>query len=159
GLAADGQGNLFVTSYTCPGGAVYKVSSTGVVSPFGTGLCHPDGVAIGPNGDLFIGDRGTHRIMRVPAAGGAATGFATGFTTPIAVAFDQTGTLFVADHSTGTISSVDTNGVVSPFASRLLSPSGLVFDQQNQLYVANFGTNQVVKLTNPAPNISIIAEV
>ncbi|MFL5804443.1 MAG: hypothetical protein ACJ8CR_22205 [Roseiflexaceae bacterium] len=154
GLAADGQGNLFVTSYTCPGGAVYKVSSTGTVSPFGTGLCHSDGVAIGPNGDLFIGDRGTLRIMRVPAAGGVATVFATGFTTPIAVAFDQTGTLFVADYSTGIISSINPNGVVSPFASGLNLPDGLVFDQQNQLYIANFGTNQIVRLANKnAPSI------
>jgi sugar lactone lactonase YvrE len=119
GLATDGQGNLFVTSYTCPGGVVYKISSTGVVSEFGTGLCHPDEVAIGPNGDLFIGDRGTQRIMRVPAAGGAATVFATGFNTPIAVAFNQTSTLFVANYTTGIISSVDANGVVSPFISGL----------------------------------------
>ena len=97
GLAADGQGNLFVISFTCPGGAVYKVTATGVVSQFGTGLCHPDGVAIGPNGDLFIGDRGTQRIMRVPVAGGAASVFAVGVGIPIGVAFDRNGTLFVAD--------------------------------------------------------------
>jgi sugar lactone lactonase YvrE len=151
GLAADGQGNLFVTSYNCPGGAVFRVSSAGVVNQFGTGLCHPDGVAIGPNGDLFIGDRGTQRIMRVPAAGGAASVFAVGVGLPLAVAFDQTGKLFVVNFSAGTVSSVSSNGVVSPFASGLTNPDGLAFDQQNQIYVADFGRSQIIKLEDPPP--------
>jgi hypothetical protein len=152
GLAADGHGNLFVTSFTCPGGAAYKITAAGVVSQFGTGLCHPDGVAIGPNGDLFIGDRGTQRIMRVPAAGGAASVFAVGVGIPIGVAFDRTGTLFTADYNTGTIYSIDSNGVITLFASGLNHPDGLAFDPQNQIYIANFGTNQIVTLTNvPSP--------
>jgi hypothetical protein len=151
GLAADGQGNLFVTSYVCPGGELYKISATGVVSLFGTGLCHSDGIAIGSNGDLFVGDRGTRRIMRIPSAGGAATVFATGFMIPIAVTVDQAGTLFVADYSTGIISSVNPNGVVSPFANGLNQPTGLVFDQQNQLYISNYGTGQIVRLENSPP--------
>jgi sugar lactone lactonase YvrE len=159
GLAADGQGNLFVTSYTCPAGAVYKVTSAGVVSVFGTNLCHPDGVAIGPGGDLFIGDRGTHRIMRVPASGGAASEFAPGFSIPIAVAFDRMGRLFAADYSNGTIYSVDANGGISPFASGFNSPDGLAFDQQNQLYVANFGTNQIVLWEHVQPTITPIASI
>jgi sugar lactone lactonase YvrE len=163
GLAADGQGNLFVTSYVCPGGALYKITAAGVVSQFGTGLCHPDGVAIGPNGDLFVGDRGTRQIMRIPAAGGAATVFATGFTMPIAVTFNQAGTLLVADYSTGTISSVNPNGVVSPFASGLNQPNGLIFDQQKQLYISNHGTNQIVRLDNssqPTPiHIANVSQV
>jgi hypothetical protein len=158
GLAADGQGNLFVISFTCPGGAVYKITSTGVVSQFGTGLCHPDGVAIGPNGDLFIGDRGTQRIMRVPAAGGAASVFAVGVGIPIGVAFDGTGTLFVADYNAGTISSVNLNGVISPFASGLNHPVGLVFDQQDQIYIANYGTNQIVTLENAPPPVPPIPD-
>jgi sugar lactone lactonase YvrE len=157
-LAADGQGNLFVSSFACPG-SVYKVTSTGIASSFGTGLCSPDGIAIGSNGDLFIGDRGTHRIMRVSAAGGAASEFATGVGNPIGVAFNQTGTLFVADYGTGAIYSVDANGVVSPFASGLRSPNGLAFDQQNQLYVSNVGTNQIVTLASPGPNIVSIAAI
>jgi sugar lactone lactonase YvrE len=155
GLAADGQGNLFVTSYVCPGGALYKISATGVVSQFGTGLCHPDGIAIGSNGDLFVGDRGTRQIMRIPSAGGAATVFATGFVIPIAVTFDQAGTLFVADYSTGIISSVDPKGIVRPFANGLSHPTGLVFDQQNQLYVADFGANQIFRLDNPSPTTPV----
>jgi sugar lactone lactonase YvrE len=155
GLAADGQGNLFVTSYVCPGGALYKITAAGVVSQYGTGLCHPDGVAIGPNGDLFVGDRGTQRIMRVPAAGGAASVFATGVGIPLGVAFDQTGTLFVADYNTGTISSVHPNGVVNPFANGLTNPAGLAFDQQNRLYVADFGANRIVRLDNSSAPVPI----
>jgi sugar lactone lactonase YvrE len=158
GLAADGQGNIFVISFNCPGGAVYKITAAGVVSLFGTGLCHPDGVAIGPNGDLFIGDRGTQRIMRVPAAGGPASIFAVGIGIPMGVAFDQTGTLFVADYNGGTIASVSSNGVVSPFASGLNHPVGIVFDQQNQIYIANNGTNQIVTLENASPPAPPIAD-
>src|SRR5215213_312793 len=154
GLAADGQGNLFVISFNCPGGAAYKITAAGVASQFGTGLCHPDAVAIGPNGDLFVGDRGTQRIMRVPAGGGAASVFAIGVGIPMAVAFDRTGTLFVANYTAGTIVSVNPNGVVSPFADGLTNPDGLAFNQQGQLYIANFGTNQIVTLENPPPPTS-----
>ncbi len=157
GLAADGHGNLFVSSFICPDGAVYKITAAGVVSQFGSGLCHSDGVAIGPNGDLFIGDRGTQRIMRVPATGGAASVFAVGVGIPIGVAFDKTGKLFVADSSSGTIASVSSNGVVSPFASGLNFPVGLAFDPQNHMYVADFGANQIVTLENPPPPVPPIA--
>jgi NHL repeat len=158
GLAADGQGNLFVTSYVCPDGALYKISANGVVSLLGTGLCHPDGVAIGSNGDLFVGDRGSQRIMRMPAAGGAASVFAIGVGLPLGVAFDQTGTLFVTDYSSGTISSINANGVLSPFASGLSNPNGLVFNQQNKIYIANYGTNQIVTLENAPPPTPPIAD-
>ncbi len=158
GLAADGHGNLFVISFTCPGGAGYKITATGVVSQFGTGLCHPDGVAIGPNGDLFIGDRGTNRVMRVPASGGQATVFATGLANPMDVEFDQAGQLFVTNFDTGTIAIIDSSGVVSPIVSGLTYPAGLVFNQQNQLYVADYGTDQIIKVVNLPPPTPPIAD-
>jgi sugar lactone lactonase YvrE len=151
GLAADGQGNLFVSSFTCPDGVVYKINAAGAVSPFGTGLCHNDGVAIGPDGDLFIGDRGTQRIMRVPAAGGPASVFAIGVGIPNGVAFDRSGTLFTADYSAGKLYRINSEGVVSLFASGLTNPTGLAFDQQNRLYVADFGANQLFRLDNASP--------
>ncbi len=159
GLAADGQGNLFVGSYKCPSGAVYKITAAGVASIFGTGLCGPDGVAIGPNGDLYVGARGSQQIMRVPAAGGVATVYAQGISNPVAVAVDQTGQVFAADFDNGTIYAIGANGSLSPIASGLYSPDGLVFDQQNQLYIADLYTNQVVKLTTPPSNIEVVANV
>jgi NHL repeat len=142
GLITDGQGTVFVSNYSCPG-TVTKVTSTGS-SVFATGLCMPDGLALGPNGDLFVGDRGTNRVMRVPANGGQATVFATGFFNPMDVEFDRSGQLFVTNYDTGTIAVVDSSGVVSPFVSGLVHPAGMVFDQQNRLFIADYGAGQIL---------------
>ena len=123
------RGTFFVSSFTNPG-TVSKITSDGSMSVFATGLNCPDGLAFGPNGDLFIGDRGTNQVMRVAASGGQATVFATGFANPMDVEFDRTGRLFVTNYDTGTIAVVDSGGVVSPFASGLNYPAGLAFDQQ-----------------------------
>ena len=150
GLTADGQGNLFVLNYACPG-VLYKITPAGVMSAFGTGLCHSDDVAVGPNGDLFINDRGTQRIMRVPAAGGAASVFATGIGLSYGLEFDSTGQLFVANYSRGIIYKIDTNGSVSPFMSGFYVPTGLVFDQQDKLYITDMGNNKVVRVDDELP--------
>jgi sugar lactone lactonase YvrE len=157
GMALDGQGNLFVSSDTNPG-TVSKITGNGSVSVFATGLNHPDGLAIGQNGDLFIGDRGTNRVMHVPASGGQATAFATGLANPMDVEFDRAGRLFVANFDTGTITVIDSSGVINLFVSGLTNPAGLAFDQQNQLYIADFGTNQIVTLENAPPPAPPIAD-
>jgi hypothetical protein len=145
GLTTDTTGNLFVSSYHCPG-SIFRVTPGGVVSLFASGLCLPDGLAFGPGGDLFVGNRGTNQIMHVPPTGGTATPFASGFGTPVAVTFDSLGNLFVANANTGTISKVSPTSIVSSFGSGFNSPVGLAFDANGNLFIADYVANLIYKV-------------
>jgi len=100
------------------GGVITTVAGTGVCSYSGDGgaataasLAHPHGVAIGPSGELYIGDTDNCRVRVVSggtittAAGSGVCGFAGdgGAATsarldhPHGVAVDGAGTLYIAD--------------------------------------------------------------
>lgn len=79
-LAVDGEGNLFVVDtenhvirrIDARSGVVTTVAGDGTRGGSGDGgpatrakLDRPHGVAVGPDGALFIGDTGNHRIRRV----------------------------------------------------------------------------------------------
>ena len=55
------------------GAAASVAIDPGTVSSFATALTNPFGVAQDNNGNLYVADTGTNRILRFPAAGGTAT--------------------------------------------------------------------------------------
>ncbi len=105
-------------------------------------LSTPSGLAFDPAGNLYIADRGNHRIRRVdlngiittvageaPISGNATTGGTTnGYTgdnrkatlahlnSPSGIASDQAGNLYIADTTNNRIRKVDTNGIITTFA-------------------------------------------
>jgi uncharacterized protein (TIGR03437 family) len=87
----------------------------------------PAGVAIGPNGDLFVADSGNHRVLEFAASPG--TGAAA-----IRV-YGQPGM---------------TTGVkpVQMSAQTLSGPQGIYVDSASNLYVADTGANRVVVFPN-----------
>ena len=103
--AADAQGNIYVT-FSGPRGkrvpvSLYKITANYSVKPYVTSLVNPSGLAIGPDGDLFVSCRHDGTIHRVSRDGQSeqwieGMGIATG------LAFDKLGNLFVGDRS-GTI--------------------------------------------------------
>ena len=118
GLAADEQGNLFVTDLLA--GTVSKVTPNGAVSVFASGpflapsLLPQIGLTLGPN-DL---------------------------------AFDRKGTaLYVTNLGHGTVVKIEvrkdgTAGAISEFAS-IPTPDGVAFDVKGNLYVTSPFTNTV----------------
>lgn len=87
----------------------------------------PAGLAIGPNGDLFVADSGNNRVLEFPAgAGNGASAVRV---------FGQPGM---------------TTGVrpTQPSAQTLLSPQGIAVDPAGNLYVADTGTNRVMIFPN-----------
>jgi hypothetical protein len=107
-------------------------------------LLGPTGMALAPNGDLFILDEGTYRIRKVSAATGIITtvvgtglqGFsgdggpatAASLTCPRGVTLDGAGRLYIGDACDDRIRRVDTNGIITTIAgtgSNAASPDGL----------------------------------
>ena len=124
GITHDGPGNLYVTD--TGNNTIRKIATDGTVSTLagsagvtggadGNGSAAsfnaPTGIAIGPEGDLYVADTGNHAIRRVTTSGvvttyagtGGGAGFAEGpassakFSAPLGVAVAGTGDVYVSD--------------------------------------------------------------
>ncbi len=112
-----------------PDGFIATVAGNGVRGFSGDGgaavaasLDTPIGVAVDPEGNLYIGDSGNHRIRKVDSAGFISTAVGTG----------------VRSHTP--------EGTLAPYA-QLDMPAWLAFDGQGILYFSEIGGNAVRKVT------------
>ena len=145
GVAADGNGNLFIADTF--NHRVRKVDSSGVITTFaGSGergfggddgpaveakLISPSGVATDGDGNLYIADWGNLRVRKVDSSGIITTFAGTGergFTgdggpavdarlrPPAGVATDGDGNLYIADLGNQRIRKVDFSGIITTIA-------------------------------------------
>ncbi|MCO5950471.1 cadherin-like beta sandwich domain-containing protein, partial [Mucilaginibacter flavidus] len=195
GVAADGQGNVYVADNYNP--VIRKITPGGVVSTLaGSGTAgyadgsataaqfnFPYGVAVDPQGNVFVADLGNRRVRKITpdgtvttfAGGGPGTktngtGTAASFGTVYAVATDTQGNVYVADGNNNQIRKITPAGVVSTLAgsgtrgyadgastSAMFNfPSGLSTDAQGNVYVADQGNN-VVRMITPFGMVSTLA--
>jgi sugar lactone lactonase YvrE len=185
GLAFDKSGNLFVSD--TGNNTIREITSAGVVSTFAgvvgqsgfadgaTGSAQfnsPLGIAVGPNGTLYVADSGNHCIREIsagvvstfagsPGIWGSADGNGTNaqFNGPVGLALDGCTNLFVSDANNNTIRRITPLGPVTTFAgaagvdgstdgdlnsARFSSPAELAFDNKGNLFVAD-SLNQVIR--------------
>ena len=81
--------------------SIVRISPDRVGTPFVSGILNPTGLALDPNGDLFVTSRAEGTVYRIDP-GGEVTTYAEGMGTATGAAFDREGNLFVGDRS-GTI--------------------------------------------------------
>ena len=185
GLAFDKNGNLFVSD--TGNSTIREITAAGAVSTFagiagqsgfadgatgGAQFTSPLGIAIAPNGTIFIADSGNHCIRAIsggsvstfagsPGIWGSADGVGTNaqFNGPVGLAFDSGTNLFVSDANNDTIRKITPTGMVTTFAgaagvdgsadgtltnARFRSPAELAFDKKGNLFVAD-SLNQVIR--------------
>ena len=145
GVAVDGAGNLYIAD--TDNHRIRKVDSTGTITTVaGTGergfggdggpataaqLAPPAGVAVDGAGNLYIADRGNHRIRKVDSTGTITTVAGTGergfggdggpaeqarLDSPHGVAVDSAGNLYIVDRGNHRIRKVDSAGVITTVA-------------------------------------------
>jgi len=120
-----------VLEYSYPGGVLVRTYSGG-------GLDGPEGVTIGPNGNLFVCSALNDKIVQFNATTGALIGDfvasgSGGLDVPIDLAFGPNGNLFVSSSLTNSI--LQYNGTTGAFVSAFVSagsgglsaPSGILF--------------------------------
>jgi streptogramin lyase len=134
----------------------------------------PVGVAINPDGDIFVSDSNNHTIRRITRAGmvitwagvpgtdGSADGhrFAATFSKPAELAFDKHGNLFVADSFNHLIRKISPAGEVSTVTgvagadgsvdgsngqARLFNPYGLAIGPDGSLVVSD-AYNELIRI-------------
>jgi sugar lactone lactonase YvrE len=147
GLAVDRAGNLYVADHE--NHAIKKIDPQGNITTVaggnGPGLRDgpareaqfngPNGIAVGPDGSIYVADSVNHRIRRVtpdgrvetvagtgPTGMGQGGGFADGparearFSLPKGVAVAEDGTIYVADTDNTRIRVISPDGVVRTLA-------------------------------------------
>lgn len=181
------QGAPPITSYQTP--QMYAVGTEitpliptntgGTVTPGQTsiysqgGFSYPQGIAIDPQGNVYIADTFNHkikkltnRILSVLAGNGAAEssdgiGISASFSYPQGIAIDTQGNVYVADAGNNKIRKITPAGAVTTFAGSGLqgstdgisstasfySPYGVAVDSQDNIYVADYGNNKIRKIT------------
>lgn len=181
GVWLDSGGQLFVADRAnnhvrlIAGGQVSTLSSANE-------LLLPSGGAAASSGEIYVADTFHHRIVKIPAAGGAAVvvagtgvaGHADGaaasarFFYPTALALDSKGTVYVADTLNHRVRSIAAGQVATLAGSgtpgytdgaaasaRFNNPRGIDVDAQGDVYVSDTN-NHCVRLVS-AGQVSTLA--
>ena len=152
-LVTDGRGTYYFTDDST--GSVWRYNEkAGLTEVAGRaqGLVSTEGIALAPDGTLYVGDGELHRIFSITPAGQVRT-FLDGIRKPESLALDDQGGLYVADNEENKLYYVrdgETRIVlqdkdISP-ETILLTPSGLLITDSlhGRLYQMQPGSRPVV---------------
>jgi sugar lactone lactonase YvrE len=169
-------------------GVVRRITPAGTTStlpaPTG-GFAAPVGLAVDPQGNVYVALVGNNTISKITAAGVVSTFAGTGptpghsdgtgasasFFSPEGLAFDAAGNLYVADTGNHTIRKITPAGAVTTLAgspevlgnadgtgdnARFREPTGVATDGAGNVFVADWGNNAIRKIT-PAGAVTTVA--
>ncbi|GAC1659806.1 MAG: hypothetical protein NVS9B15_23190 [Acidobacteriaceae bacterium] len=139
--AVDAEGNIYTTLSGSRGEetavSVFKIDTDFQLKPYATGITNATGVAVGPDGQLYVSSRQEGSIYRI-AANGNMSLYAQGMGIATGIAFDREGNLFVGDRS-GTIFKISGQREPEIYVFATIEPSvaayHLAFDYADNLYV------------------------
>ena len=141
-----------------------------------TDLVYPNGLALDREGNLFISDIGTHRILKLAkdgqltiVAGTGSAGFGgdggpasqAQFNAPADLLIDAEGNLLVADTFNHRIRQINADGVITTLVgdgktTTLNNPQGMALGRDGTLYIAD-SYNHVVRRRDRQGNVSVFA--
>ena len=186
GIALDAQGNIFLADSA--NNAIRKITASGVVSTLaGSGIAgfadgpgsaalfnNPHGIAVGPDGSIWVADSDNHRIRKVSPSDGFtetvagrfvghedAVGARARFCYPGACAMDSCGNLIVAEFGNDCIRLVSASGCVTTVAgsagsrgfadgahtdARFNYPAGVAVDRHGTILIADRKNHRIRKV-------------
>jgi sugar lactone lactonase YvrE len=183
GLATDAAGNLYAA--VPDEGVIWRIDAPRLgaadfdmakdVRVFATGAKGANGIAVAPDGHVWISGGDQNVVYHVGPDGGRATVFASGYTIattdttmPVrayvtnGLGIDARGNIYTANTGTGEITRLEvkpghTAGAITPLARdrRLLGADGIVADGDTLYVAANF-SNTIARI-DPNGAVTILA--
>ena len=151
-LSFASNGDLLVNVNS---GKILRVTQSGGVSEFATGLNNPIGMAFAANGDLYVSNL-DNTIRRFPLganpSGGIGEIFASGISSPRELDFDSAGNLYVA--SGGTLFRYTSGGVQSIFASGFSDLNAVGVAANGDVWVGDYSTQLVSRFSSAGALLS-----
>lgn len=182
GIATDKHGNVYVADtynhrirIITPDGYVslFAGSSNGFADGQDTSarFSFPSGLVIDDDGNMFVADRGNHRIRKITPNGyvstfaGTVKGYSDGkgpdacFCSPIGITIDAFSDIYVADYGNHRIRKITPGAYVTTFAgsnkgyadgkgdeAMFTSPFGVTADLQGNIFIADLGNHRIRKV-------------
>jgi len=122
-----------------------------LVAPKSGGLLHPQGIAYGADGNVFVASSGTDQILRYQGGSGQYIGVFVQLQKgchPKGIEFGPDGNLFVACFHLGKVIAYNAQSGqqlgVAATGGGLSRPTGLAFGPGSTLYVVSSGSNQLL---------------
>ncbi|MDQ6672881.1 MAG: hypothetical protein M3069_19420 [Chloroflexota bacterium] len=159
-----GTGNVFLANRESHQIEVFSPTGT-FIAAWGTRgsangqFTFPQGVAFGPDGNLYVGDSGNSRIERFTISSGGVGSFVAAYgspgtsgagllNVPTGIAIAPDGTLWVADTLNNTIQSKSPSGTWTKFPSNGMAvPWGVTVAPDGNIWVSDTGSNRIVAMT------------
>jgi IPT/TIG domain len=152
-LAGTGQVSAVVNGITITG-PVFTYDTTYKPTVFATGFDYPQHIAMDGNGNLYVADHGSAKILKV-SSGGTVSTFASGFQVIVGVTVDAAGNVYVGSNTSGsssTIYQINSTGVADSLAYIDGFVWGLTSDPQGNIYVLSQDmTSSLANVTKVSP--------
>ena len=120
-----------------------------------TGLVEPRGLAVAPDGHIWVADFGHDRVVRLTKDLSDPTPFGskgTGpleFNQPCALAVGPSGDVYVADTWNGRVQVLGSDGAFRrELAGGFFGPRGIAVDQKGRVFVSDTGNHRIVRLSS-----------
>jgi hypothetical protein len=163
-LTTDSNNNIYVGFVAIPfpsgglGTQICKISPDGLNITLQGTFDNPFGVAVSPDGFLFVSQigPGTRNIVKAALDTGAILNVVVSGVVGRQPVFDAAGDLIIADGLTGRILKISTlDSTISTIASGFANPAGLAFDANGNLFVSDSADKVIYKISRDVIQVDI----
>ena len=150
-LALDSQGNLYGSNFA--GDTVYKITPSGDVSPFVSGLSNPNGLAFDSNDNLYVVEYSGGAIHKYDIDGNLLQTFPVGgFPSGLVSAYHSDSVIFTTadfgDVGNNGVFELKPDGTVTTLyqGAPLSLPVGLTYGPSGVLYIGDYLTREIYRI-------------